>query len=38
MREEMIEDVVRSAIAFGKGTDTSSCIAGGLAGIKLCSD
>lgn len=27
------EDVVRTAIAFGNDTDTTACIAGGLAGI-----
>lgn len=32
-REESYEDVVKSAIAFGRDTDTTACIAGGLAGI-----
>lgn len=29
------EDVVKSAIAFGNDTDTTACIAGGLAGIQF---
>ncbi len=28
------ESVVRAAIAFGEDTDTTACIAGGLAGIR----
>jgi ADP-ribosylglycohydrolase len=35
MREETFEDVVRRAIAFGSDTDTTACVAGGLAGIKF---
>jgi ADP-ribosyl-[dinitrogen reductase] hydrolase len=35
LREETFEDVVRSAIAFGNDTDTTSCVASGLAGIKF---
>jgi len=29
------EDVVRTAIAFGNDTDTTACVAGGLAGIRF---
>jgi ADP-ribosyl-[dinitrogen reductase] hydrolase len=32
-REESYEEVVKSAIAFGHDTDTTACIAGGLAGV-----
>lgn len=35
MREETFEDVVRSAIAFGNDTDSVSCVAAGIAGIKF---
>jgi ADP-ribosyl-[dinitrogen reductase] hydrolase len=35
LQEKTFEDVVRSAIAFGNDTDTTACIAGGLAGIKF---
>ncbi|WP_234725283.1 ADP-ribosylglycohydrolase family protein [Cupriavidus metallidurans] len=29
------EDVVRAAIQFGNDTDTTACVAGGLAGIRF---
>lgn len=32
-REASYEEVVKSAVAFGRDTDTTACIAGGLAGI-----
>jgi ADP-ribosyl-[dinitrogen reductase] hydrolase len=35
MEEETFEDVVRTAIMFGNDTDTTACVAGGLAGIKF---
>jgi ADP-ribosylglycohydrolase len=35
MREEKLEDVIQSAIAFGNDTDTTACVAGGLAGIRF---
>jgi ADP-ribosyl-[dinitrogen reductase] hydrolase len=35
MEEDSFEDVVRSAILFGNDTDTTACVAGGLAGIRL---
>lgn len=34
MQETDYESVVRAAIAFGNDTDTTACIAGGLAGIR----
>jgi len=34
MQESDYESVVRTAIAFGQDTDTTACIAGGLAGIR----
>ena len=34
MREPDYVSVVRAAIAFGDDTDTTACIAGGLAGIR----
>ncbi|MCB9497304.1 MAG: ADP-ribosylglycohydrolase family protein [Fibrobacteria bacterium] len=34
MRERSFEDVVRAAVAFGHDTDTTACIAGGVAGIR----
>ncbi len=35
MREDTYERVVQRAIAFGQDTDTSACVAGGLAGLKF---
>jgi ADP-ribosyl-[dinitrogen reductase] hydrolase len=35
MREATFEDVVRTAIVYGHDTDTTACVAGGLAGIKF---
>jgi len=34
MRERSFEAVVRSAIALGNDTDTTACVAGGLAGVQ----
>ena len=34
MQESDYESVVRAAVAFGNDTDTTACIAGGLAGIR----
>jgi len=34
MRERTFEDVVRAAIALGNDTDTTACVAGGVAGVK----
>jgi ADP-ribosyl-[dinitrogen reductase] hydrolase len=34
MQESDYESVVRAAIAFGDDTDTTACVAGGLAGIR----
>ena len=34
MREETYEAVVKSAIALGNDTDTTACVAGGLAGLR----
>jgi len=34
MQESDYESVVRTAVAFGNDTDTTACIAGGLAGIR----
>ncbi|MEI6491041.1 MAG: ADP-ribosylglycohydrolase family protein [Verrucomicrobiota bacterium] len=33
-RETTYESIVRSAIAFGHDTDTTACVAGGIAGIR----
>ena len=33
MQQNSFEDVVKTAIALGKDTDTTACVAGGLAGI-----
>lgn len=33
--EPSYEDVIRSAISMGHDTDTTACIAGGLAGIRF---
>jgi ADP-ribosylglycohydrolase len=33
-RESTYEDVVRSAIRLGKDTDTTACVAGGIAGLR----
>lgn len=35
LEEASFEDVVRTAILFGHDTDTTACIAGGLAGVKF---
>jgi len=35
LEETSFEDVVRTAIAFGNDTDTTACVAGGLAGIRF---
>lgn len=35
MRAATFDDVIRTAIAFGHDTDTTACVAGGLAGIKF---
>jgi ADP-ribosyl-[dinitrogen reductase] hydrolase len=35
LREETFEEVVRSAVAFGNDTDTTCCVASGLAGIRF---
>ncbi|TXI89004.1 MAG: hypothetical protein E6Q40_02915 [Cupriavidus sp.] len=35
LEEDAFEDVVRTAIAFGNDTDTTACVAGGLAGIRF---
>ena len=34
MKQSDYESVVRAAVAFGNDTDTTACIAGGLAGIR----
>lgn len=34
MRERTFEDVVRAAVALGNDTDTTACVAGGVAGVK----
>jgi len=34
LQESSYEQVVRAAIAFGNDTDTTACIAGGLAGVR----
>jgi ADP-ribosylglycohydrolase len=34
MNEASYEDVVRAAIAFGHDTDTTACVAGGIAGAR----
>lgn len=35
LEEQSFEDVVRTAILFGHDTDTTACVAGGLAGIRF---
>lgn len=35
LEEQSFEDVVRTAILFGNDTDTTACVAGGLAGIRF---
>lgn len=35
MEEDTFEDVIKTAIGFGHDTDTTACVAGGLAGIKF---
>lgn len=35
MRERTFEDVVRAAVALGNDTDTTACVAGGVAGVKF---
>ena len=35
LEESTFEDVVRTAILFGNDTDTTACVAGGLAGIRF---
>lgn len=35
MKHDSYEDVVRAAIALGKDTDTTACIAGGVAGLQF---
>jgi ADP-ribosylglycohydrolase len=35
MDESNYEDVIKAAIAMGKDTDTTACVAGGLAGIRF---
>jgi ADP-ribosyl-[dinitrogen reductase] hydrolase len=35
MQKSTFEDVVRTAIQYGNDTDTTACVAGGLAGIKF---
>jgi len=35
LQEPTFEDVVRSAIALGRDTDTTACVAGGIAGIRF---
>jgi len=35
LEEPTFEDVVRTAILFGNDTDTTACVAGGLAGIRF---
>lgn len=35
LRERTFEDVVRAAIALGDDTDTTACVAGGLAGLRF---
>jgi ADP-ribosylglycohydrolase len=35
MEESSYEDVIKASIAFGKDTDTTACVAGGLAGIRF---
>lgn len=34
MREPVYKQVIRAAISFGRDTDTTACVAGGLAGIR----
>lgn len=35
LEESSYEDVIKAAIAFGKDTDTTACVAGGLAGMRF---
>lgn len=35
LEESSFEDVIKTAIGFGNDTDTSACVAGGLAGIRF---
>jgi ADP-ribosylglycohydrolase len=35
LEESTYEDVVRTAVLFGNDTDTTACVAGGLAGIRF---
>lgn len=35
LEESSYENVIKAAIAFGKDTDTTACVAGGLAGIRF---
>ncbi|MCY1197665.1 ADP-ribosyl-[dinitrogen reductase] glycohydrolase [compost metagenome] len=35
LEESTFEDVVRTAVQFGNDTDTTACVAGGLAGIRF---
>lgn len=35
LEESTFEDVVRAAVLFGNDTDTTACVAGGLAGIRF---
>jgi len=35
LHEETFEEVIKTAILFGNDTDTTACIAGGLAGIRF---
>jgi len=35
LQADSYEGVVKSAIAFGLDTDTTACIAGGIAGLKV---
>ncbi|QQX83748.1 ADP-ribosylglycohydrolase family protein [Cupriavidus necator] len=35
LEESTFEDVVRTAVLFGNDTDTTACVAGGLAGIRF---
>ena len=34
LQQDSYEAVVKTAIAFGRDTDTTACVAGGLAGIR----
>ena len=35
MKENLFEDVVKTAITLGNDTDTTAAVAGGLAGIRF---